>query len=112
MPGSRRLAGVLMLASGITHTSELFLFDWHPIMAGVLAFGAAFFVIGILLLREGRAVFWWGALLPGVAIVLGTGLAIREGHIHAITIWHLAVDFMVVPICTYHLLRARRDPAF
>lgn len=100
-----------MLASGITHTSEPFVFGWHPLMPGVLAFGAAFFVIGIFLLRKGRTVLWWGALLPGVAVVLGIGLAVRQGSIHPLTVWHVAVDLTVVPICAYHLLRGHRAPA-
>jgi len=111
MPRSRRLAGLLMLASGITHTSEPFVFGWSPVMPGVLAFGAAFFVIGLFLLREGRTVLWWGALLPGVAVALALGLVARQGSIRPLTVWHVAVDLTVVPICAYHLLRARRDPA-
>jgi hypothetical protein len=105
MQKSRKLAGILMVASGVTHTSELFVFGWGLIMAIVLGFGAAFFVIGIFLLRDGEKVLWWGTILPSIAIVLGIANSVRSGYFHPYTIWHLAVDFTVVPICAYHLMR-------
>jgi hypothetical protein len=96
-----------MLISAVTHTSELFVFGWGPIIAVVLGFAAAFGVIGFHLLRDGNRALWWGALLPSLAIVLGIGNSIRNGSIHPYTIWHLMVDFTVVPICVYHLMRGR-----
>ncbi len=112
MATSRKLAGVLMLISAVTHTSELFVFGWSPVIAIVLGFAVAFGCIGVFLLREGDRVLWWGAILPSIAIVLGIGNSIRNGAIHPYTIWHLIVDFTVVPICVYHLVRNRkRTPA-
>ena len=108
MIDSRKLAGILMIASAVTHTSELFVFDWGPVMAIVLAFGFAFGLIGIFLLRDGQRVFWWGALLPALAIVLGIGNSVRNGSLHPYTMWHLAVDFTVVPICVHHLMQGVR----
>ena len=112
MLDSRKLAGFLMIASAVTHTSELLVFGWGPVMAVVITFGFSFLIIGVFLLREGDRVLWWGALLPALAIVLGIGNSIRNEYLHSYTIWHLTVDFTVVPICVYHLVRKRsRTPA-
>ena len=111
MDKSRKLAGVLMLISSVTHTSELWVFGWGPVMAVVLGFAACFLAIGVFLLRPGDRVLWWGALLPSLAIVLGIGNSIIQGYIHPYTIWHLLVDFTVAPICIFHLVRSRAAAA-
>jgi hypothetical protein len=108
MQGARKLAGILMILSSVTHTSELFLFDWAPVMAVVLAFGLSFLAIGIGLLRGSDAAVRWGAALPALAALLGSANAIRMGSIHPFTIWHLAVDLTVFPICVWLLLQRRR----
>ncbi len=107
MPRARKLAGVLMLLSGVTHLSELLVFDWGPVLAVVVAFGLAFFAIGWFLLRPGERVLWWGALLPAFAAFLGVANSIRNGFLHPYTAWHLAVDLTVFPICLHLLLQAR-----
>ena len=103
----RKIAGTLMIASGFTHTSELFVFEWGPVLGVVLGFGVAFFIIGIFLLRPGDKVLWWGAALPALAAFLGIANSIRNGYIHPYTVWHLAVDLTVFPICTYLLVKLR-----
>jgi predicted lysophospholipase L1 biosynthesis ABC-type transport system permease subunit len=96
-----------MLMSSVTHVSELFVFGWgSPVMAVVLGFGAAFFLIGRALLRDGDRVLLWGATLPALAVILGVGNSIRSGELHPYTIWHILVDLTVFPICAY--LRADR----
>ena len=104
----RRFAGILMLLSGVTHLSELFVFGFAgPVMAVVVGFGLAFFAIGWHLLRPGRTVLWWGATLPALAAFLGIANSIRLGSLHPYTIWHLAVDLTVFPIC---ILLLRQEP--
>jgi len=110
MIDSRRVAGYLMLASAVTHTSELLVFGFGPVIAVVLSFAVGFLFIGIGLLRGGDKVLWWGAVLPSIAIVLGIGNSIRNEYLHPYTIWHLAVDFTVAPICVYHLVKSRSRP--
>ena len=96
-----------MVASAVTHTSELFVFEWGPVMAVVIGFGVSFLFIGLGLLRGSDRALWWGAILPSIAIVLGIGNSIRNEYLHPYTMWHLAVDFTVVPICAYHLIKGR-----
>jgi hypothetical protein len=109
--GLRRLAGFLLLASGVTHLSELWVFGvGSPHMPVVVGFGVAFFAIGLFLLRPGRRVLWWGAVLPAVAACLGVANSVRQGCMHPYTMWHLAVDLTVFPICIGLLIRSRRGP--
>jgi hypothetical protein len=104
----RNVAGSLMLMSSVTHLSEIYVFGWgSPVMAVVVGFGLAFLVIGWRLLRGGDAVLWWGAILPALAAFLGVANSIRNGYIHPYTIWHLAVDLTVFPICAYLLVQHR-----
>jgi hypothetical protein len=104
---ARRFAGALMLASGVTHLSELWVFGFgSPVMAVVVGFGIAFFLIGFHLLRPGRRVLWWGATLPALAAFLGIANSIRMGSLHPYTVRHLTV----FPICVW-LLRDRRREA-
>lgn len=103
----RRLAGALMLASSMTHLSELFVFPFSLPLAVAALYGLSFLVIGIFLLRPGTRVLWWGAILPLSAAVLGTGNSILQGAMHPITRWHLFVDLVVGPICIY-LLRQQQ----
>jgi hypothetical protein len=107
MANARRLAGLLMVLSAFTHLSELFVFDWSRVMAFVVGFGLAFFAIGLFLLRPGRTVLWWGAIVPSVAVVLGTANSLQKGSFHPHTIWHLAIDLVVIPICVSLLWQGR-----
>jgi len=105
----RRLAGVLMLASSVTHLSEPFIFPLSlPLLVATL-FGVSFLTIGIFLFRTGNRVLWWGAVLPLSAAVLGTGNSILAGYMHPITRWHLFVDLIVGPLCIY--LMRQVEPA-
>jgi len=109
--GLRRLAAFLMLASSATHLSELWVFGLEsPVMLVVVGFGVAFFVIGLFLLRPGRRVLWWGAVLPAIAAFLGVANSLRLGSMHPYTVWHLAVDLTVFPICIGLLARKPGDP--
>jgi hypothetical protein len=78
-------------------------------MPFVVGFGLAFFGIGLSLLRPGRRVLWWGAVLPATAAFLGIANSLRQGSMHPYTVWHLAVDLTVFPICIFLLARNGGD---
>jgi hypothetical protein len=103
----RRLAGVLMLASTVTHLSEPFIFPFSLPLAVATLYGLCFLAVGIFLFREGTRVLVWGAILPLSAAFLGTANALLQGYMHPLTRWHLFVDLIVGPICIY-LLRQHR----
>ena len=105
----RRAAGALMLTSAATHLSEPFFFGFRAPVLVAAAFGVAFFLIGLGLLRDGRTALWWGAILPALALVLGTANSIHQGHLHPLTMWHMAVDLVVSPSCFLLLARSTRS---
>ncbi len=104
---ARRIAGALLVASSVTHLSEWAIFPWSLPLAVATAYGAAFLVIGVNLLRDGDRVLLWGAVLPLSAAFLGTGNAIVQGAMHPITRWHLFVDLVAGPICLWLWRRSR-----
>lgn len=106
----RKLAGVLMLASTVTHLSEPFFFPFSVPLVIAQLYGVSFLFIGIFLLRGSQRVLWWGAVLPLSAAFLGIANSILHGYVPPITRWHLFVDLVVGPICI-HLLRVKREAA-
>ena len=65
---------------------------------GAAAFGVAYFIIGLMLLRYGRLALWLGAILPTIGGILGL---YRFFFLQAngFSIFHVAIDLIVVPIC-------------
>ncbi|MBW1685275.1 MAG: hypothetical protein JRS35_09450 [Deltaproteobacteria bacterium] len=109
MPRSRRLAAFLMLLSGLTHVSQLAVYGTRDHVIGAAIFGFIYFAIGALLLGRFHLALWLGAILPAIGAVGGIH---RFASIHAnpFSIFHVAIDLIVVPICVYWLIRARHFP--
>ncbi|MCC6490153.1 MAG: hypothetical protein IT364_21895 [Candidatus Hydrogenedentes bacterium] len=103
----RRLASSLMLLSGITHVAQLAVYGTERSAVGASVFGCIYFAIGLLLLSRARIALILGVLLPSIGGVLGV---YRFLHLHAnpFSVFHVALDLVVVPICLY--LYARRIP--
>lgn len=101
---SREVAGTLLLVSGVTHVSQLAVYEFERFVVVAALFGIAYFMIGLLLFRPYRAALWLGAVLPAVG---GLGGIYRFANIHPnpFTVFHVAVDLVVVPICIYWLVR-------
>ena len=100
----RRLAAGLMLLSGVTHVTQLAVYGTERSAVGASLFGAVYFVIGLLLLGRGKAALVLGTVLPTIGGVLGVyrffGL-----HANPFSVFHVALDLMVVPACIYLLQR-------
>ncbi len=92
-----------MMTSGVTHVIQLQIYGAHFHVIGAVLFGIAYFVIGLKLLKTGKAALWWGAILPSIGGVLGT-LRFLFFHANPFTIFHILVDLIVVPICIHHIL--------
>lgn len=103
----RRLAAGLMLLSGITHVAQLAFYGAERSAVGASLFGGVYFVIGILLLGGTKTALILGALLPAIGGILGV---YRFLHLHPnpFSVFHVALDLVVVPICLY--LHARKMP--
>jgi uncharacterized membrane protein HdeD (DUF308 family) len=109
MPLPRRVAAILMLISGVTHVAQLFVYPENHSAWGASIFGGIYFVLGLYLHRsKGRAALWLTAVLPTIGGALGVW---RFLHLHPnpFSVFHVAVDLVVVPCCIYLLIR--RDAA-
>ena len=97
-----RLAGMLMIISSVTHVLQLLVYPLEHHVIGAAAFGIIYFFIGFFLLRRNRLAFWIGAILPSIGGVLGV-YRFFFLHPNPFTIFHVAIDLVVVPICIYNL---------
>ncbi|MCC6152884.1 MAG: hypothetical protein IT367_03960 [Candidatus Hydrogenedentes bacterium] len=108
-PIPRQVAGVLMLISGVTHVVQLYFYPENHSAWGASIFGAIYFALGVYLLRSStRAALWLTAILPSIGGALGVW---RFLHLHRnpFSVFHVAVDLVVVPCCIYMLMRKAGD---
>jgi hypothetical protein len=101
----RRIAAILMLISGVTHVSQLFVYGSRESVIGASIFGVIYFVIGLFLLGKTRSALWAGAILPTIGGILGI-YRFFFLHTNPFTVFHVIIDLAVIPICV-HLLRSR-----
>ncbi len=107
-PKPRQIAGVLMLISGVTHVVQLYFYPANHSAWGASIFGAIYFALGLYLLRSNaRAALWLTTILPSIGGALGVW---RFLHLHRnpFSVFHVAVDLIVVPCCIYLLMK--RNP--
>jgi hypothetical protein len=102
IPRRRRLAGTLLVVSGITHLAQIFVYDDAAVLAGVALFGVLYFAIGCLILGGRRSGLWLGATAPVVGGIGGTIrlFLVQPNPFSAV---HVLIDLVVVPICVYEL---------
>jgi hypothetical protein len=95
-----------MIISSVTHVLQLKVYPLEHHVIGAAAFGIIYFFIGLFLLRRNRLAFWLGAIMPSIGGVLGVYRFLFL-HSNPFTVFHVAIDLVVVPICIYNLRRAR-----
>ena len=93
----RRAAVGLLLLTGLTHMSQLLVYQWADDVIAAAIFGAIYFAIGLaLLLRPGRATLWLAVAVPIVGAALGISRAL--GYPNAFSLPHVAIDLIEAPI--------------
>ncbi len=107
MNKSYKLAGMLMIISSVTHVLQLRVYPLEHHVIGAAGFGIIYFFIGIFLLRRDRLAFWFGAILPTIGGILGF-YRFFWLHPNPFTVFHLAIDLIVVPICIGHLRKKNK----
>ena len=100
------LAGMLMIISSVTHVLQLGVYPLEHHVIGAAVFGIIYFFIGFFLLRSNYLSLWMGAILPSLGGVLGI-YRFFWLHPNPFTIFHVAIDLIVVPICVYSLIGKR-----
>jgi hypothetical protein len=103
----RKVAAILMLVSGVTHISQLFVYGTAGHVLGAAVFGVVYLALGLLLLGQSRVVLWLAVILPAIGGILGV-LRFATVQANPFSVFHVAVDLVVVAICLY-LLRPRSD---
>lgn len=109
-PIPRQVAGVLMLISGVTHVVQLYFYPANHSARGAAIFGGIYFALGLyVLLSKGRAALWLTAILPSIGGALGVWRFLQL-HRNPFSVFHVAVDLIVVPCCIYLLMKRNADP--
>lgn len=102
----RQMASILLLITGVTHAAQFLLQEASATNTPVgAAFGLAYFVIGLLLLRGGRLPLWLGAIVPGIGVVLAGLLLLTSWD--AVLAFHVGINLIVFPSCIYLLAQER-----
>lgn len=99
----RKLAGILLTISGVTHILQLLVYPPHFHVIGAVIFGIIYLSIGFfILLKNRRIALWFGAILPTIGGILGL-YRFFFLQPNPFTIFHILIDLIVVPICIYKL---------
>ena len=106
-PIARRVSAVLMLISGVTHVVQLYFYPAEHSAWGASIFGAIYFVLGLMLLGQGRLALWLTAILPSIGGTLGI-IRFLSMHRNPFSVFHVLIDLVVVPCCVYLLMKGWR----
>ena len=73
----RYIAGILLVISAITHNIQLFVHGFSSHQIGAALYGAAYGVLGILLLKfkDNKIILLIGIIFPTVGGILGVALS-------------------------------------
>jgi hypothetical protein len=98
-----KFAGILLMISGVTHVTQLFIYPPTSNVMGASLFGVLYFFIGMKIFKKETIRFYWaGAVYPTIGGMLGV---YRYNYLHGnpFSIFHVGVDIIVVPICIYYI---------
>ncbi len=99
----RKLAGILLTISGVTHILQLLVYPPHFHVIGAVIFGIIYFAIGLFILFKNQRIYlWFGAILPTIGGLLGL-YRFFFLQPNPFTVFHVLIDLIVVPICIYRL---------
>lgn len=108
MNALRILAAATLFATALVHLSRFFVARSEPETPVIVAFGAAYAVLGMLLLRRGRAAAYGGAVLPLIGLVLAArGMLERPSLLGG---FFIAADAVVAACCIYLLAARPKSP--
>ena len=101
---SKRLVATLLFVSSLTHVAQLAVYSRDTHIIAAAAFGVVYGAVGLLLVRGSRAGLWLAITLPSVGGVLGIWRFLFV-HRNPFSVFHVAIDVLVVSICGYMLCR-------
>ena len=105
MKRSQRFVAALLIVSSMTHVAQLavYLPETHVIAAA--AFGVIYLAVGMLLIRGDRIGLWLAIIFPSVGGILGVWRFMFV-HPNPFSVFHVAIDVLVVLICGYIVFRS------
>ncbi len=108
----RKTAAALMLLTGVGHIALLAVRPMNPELAITVAFGVAYFLIGVFLWRgvttASKAPLWAGLILPAIGAALSFAAnPPGKGSWTPIGTAFVVIDIVVVLACLWLLVRRR-----
>lgn len=94
------ISGILLVISGVTHVSQLWVYPSDASAIGASIFGILYFVIGIILLLKYASGLWLSIIFPIIGGILGVYRFIFL-HSNPFTIFHLIIDIIVIVLSAY-----------
>lgn len=99
----RNLAASLLLLTGALHLILAALVEFDPTSIITIVFGLAYLAMGFFLFRDGRAILWFGAIVPLIGLALAVvGMLMQPSLLGVIFI---AIDVVIVACCFYLISR-------
>jgi hypothetical protein len=103
MKSVRNFAAGLLLLTGVLHLLSVALVKFETTSIISIVFGLAYLLIGVLLFRTGRAILWFGAIVPLVGLLLAAiGMTMNP------TLWgglFILIDIIVAACCFWLIFR-------
>ncbi|MFB7037480.1 MULTISPECIES: hypothetical protein [unclassified Streptomyces] len=110
LPQYAKVLAGLFLLSGVTHLAQLAVYRHEANVLGAAGFGAVYFMIGVAILRRWPAALRLAAVLPAIGGLLGT-YRFFFLHTNPFSVWHVALDLVIVPLAVTLLTRRRTESA-
>uniref|UniRef100_A0AAU1M3R7 Integral membrane protein n=1 Tax=Streptomyces sp. NBC_00148 TaxID=2903626 RepID=A0AAU1M3R7_9ACTN len=110
LPQAARVLAGLLLLSGVTHLAQLAVYQHEANVLGAAAFGAVYVVIGVAVLGRRPAALHLAAVLPTIGGLLGI-YRFFFLHTNPFSVWHVALDLIIVPLAVTLLARRRSEPS-
>lgn len=101
---SQRLVAALLIVSSLTHVAQLAVYSHETHVIAAAAFGVVYGAVGLLLVRGSRVGLWLAITLPSVGGLLGIWRFMFV-HRNPFSVFHVAIDVLVVSICGYLVCR-------
>ncbi|MET9346583.1 hypothetical protein [Streptomyces termitum] len=106
LPRAAGTLAALLLLSGVTHLAQLAVYQHEANVLGAAGFGAVYLMIGTAVLRRWPGALHLAAVLPAIGGLLGT-YRFFFLHTNPFSVWHVALDLVIVPLAVT-LLRPQR----
>ena len=104
MKRSQHFVAALLIVSSMTHVAQLAMYSLETHVIAAAAFGVVYFAVGMLLVRGARVGLWLAITLPSIGGALGIWRFMFV-HRNPFSVFHVAIDVLVVSICGYMLFR-------